>query len=86
MTTDKAKGTNQLLRVLAVLGWTGLCGVGWLLWIGGMTTIPLAGEGLSTRGSETALGCASCMVTGCVGGVWFFGLVVFLVVLLIVRR
>ena len=82
MTSDKARKSSQLFRVLLVLGWTALCGVIWFVWIG----VTASTDTMQSEGSETALGCAACMVTGCTGGTWFLGLVVFLVVWLIVRR
>jgi hypothetical protein len=70
------------LRILAVGGWTALCVFAWFLWVGHMAVSP----DLVGPGSETALGMAACLATGCIGGGWLMGLSVALVLYSLLRR
>mgnify|MGYP007046948837 CR=1 FL=1 len=79
---DKARDASWGLRILLVLGWTGLCAFVAILWVGGMATTPAAQD----PDAAAALGMASCIAVGCSGGVWFLGLIAGLVIYGLVRR
>ncbi len=85
-TKEKIASASQLFRILAVLGWTGLCGIIWIVWagsvVGGAVENP---SGEATVDAIAITGGAAC-VTGCTGGVWFAGLVIFALFYVIIRR
>lgn len=75
---------SQMARVFAVLAWTSVCGGLWLLWTYGV----VMGSGESADPVVDAgaiVGGAAC-TTGCMGGIWFMGLVVAALVWALVRR
>jgi len=79
MIDDKARDLSFAFRLLATLGWTALCGMLWILWVGSMAD-PANGA------SEEAVAMGACMATGCAGSAWFGGLVVAMVIYSLLRR
>ena len=82
MTDAKTKNISVAVRILLVLGWTGLCALIWFAWIAGIAQSP----DLQGPDNDVAIGMAACMVTGCTGGIWFAGLLTALVIYMLVRR
>lgn len=83
--TPKAEQVRNALwagKLGLALIWTAFCGLLWLLWLTG-TVDRMQMDG---AGTDTAIGMAGCLVTGCMGSVWMGGLLLLLVVYAIVRR
>lgn len=81
MDEKNIKNMSWVTRLALVGGWTAACAMIWFLWLGSMASSAEA-QGMD----ETAVGLGACMVTGCVGSVWFGVLLVALVVYALVRR
>jgi hypothetical protein len=83
MTSDM-KNTSWVLRIVGVLGWTGLCFATWAWWFYAMTSSPELNDG--SEAANIAQGCGCLVATGTCGTVWFGGLVIAMVLYSLLRR
>lgn len=83
--TPKAEQVQNALwagKLGLALIWSAFCTLFWLIWLTG-TVDRMQMDG---TGTDTAIGMAGCLVTGCMGSMWMGGLLLLLVVYAIVRR
>jgi len=76
---------SQIARALAILAWTSSCAMIWLAWT--YSVIDESTKDAADPAFEAAgiVGGTMC-TTGCMGGLWFMGLVVAALVWALVRR
>lgn len=82
MAEDQGKALSQFARIGILLAWTLACGSVWFAMVGTMGADPA----MSEPGGDVALGAVACMTTGCLGGLWLFGVAVLALVYSFLRR
>jgi hypothetical protein len=82
--SEDQRNASWLLRIVGVLGWTGLCIASWFWWMHAMTSSPELNDG--SEAADIAQGCACLVATGTCGTAWFGVLVVALVLYGLLRR
>lgn len=83
--TDTPAPSSWKIRALIVAAWTALCGLLTVLLLLPVLTVQ-PDPGVSAETHATALGASMACTTGCMGSVWFVGLVIGLVIYALVRR
>ena len=73
------------IRAVIVAAWTAFCGLLTVMFLLPVITIQ-PDPGVSAEAHATALGASMTCATGCMGSVWFAGLVIGLVIYALVRR
>ena len=87
MTENEAPRPNNgpiIMKLLVVLGWTGLCALIWFVWFG--AAVYNVNADPKIHDTDLALSAAGCVITGCTGGIWLVGLLVITLLILILRR
>jgi hypothetical protein len=82
---ENADRSSWKVRALIVGAWTALCS---LLAVAGVAVVAVAppDPGVSAETHATAVGASLACSAGCMGSVWFAGLIVGLVIYALVRR
>jgi hypothetical protein len=67
-------------RIAAIMMWTLFCACVWLVWIASTVRVVE-----SHGGTDSELGGAALIISGCTAGGWFCGMIAFVLVLAILR-
>lgn len=81
---SKSSDQHLLLKLLAILAWTGVCALVWFVWFA--SAVYDVNADRTIHDTDIALGAAGCVITGCTGGIWLVGLLVFTLFIVILRR
>jgi hypothetical protein len=82
---SKADGSSWKVRLMVVAAWTALCSLLAVAWVAVIAIAP-PDPSVSAETHATAVGASVACSAGCMGSVWFAGLIVGLVIYALIRR